>query len=312
MTGPTISILMATYNGERYVSEQVESILEQTDPDWRLFISDDRSSDGTMSILDRYEKAHPEKINIARDDPSHRGAKERFGRLLSSTDSDYYMFCDQDDIWLPKKIEVERAAIRDLENQYGNKTPIAVHTDLTVTDKDLKVLHESFRGYQNLKLIKMQELNRLLIQNVVTGCTVMINRALRDRCLPIPAGAVLHDWWAGLVAVATGIIHYIDVSTVLYRQHHVNVTGAQKWGLQYIMQSIGGLKDKSEALKRSIVQAGELLRAHRHALDAGILETIESYAGLGGKSFFGKRYTVLRHHYFMSGFVRNIGVMLVV
>ena len=98
-----IAILMATYNGAKYLREQIDSLLAQTCQDWHLFIHDDGSSDDTMSIVNQYIETHPDKITIL-DYPSQGGACKNFLSMLEQVDSSYYTFCDQDDVWLPSWI----------------------------------------------------------------------------------------------------------------------------------------------------------------------------------------------------------------
>ena len=137
-----IAILLATYNGARFIREQIDSIKDQTYKDWDLYVRDDGSTDNTVSIIQEYENMNP-NIHLFEDEEKHIGAKNSFMKLLSAIDSDYYMFCDQDDIWLPTKIEHSVDLLEKTEKKYPNK-PIIVHTDVTVVDGNLNVLSQSY------------------------------------------------------------------------------------------------------------------------------------------------------------------------
>lgn len=138
-----IAILMSTYNGSLFIKEQIESILKQTNKEWLLYIRDDGSTDDTRMILQEYAKKNPNKIHLLRDEFMNMGAGRSFMYLLKVVDADYYMFCDQDDVWMENKIERTYSYLRELEQKYGENTAIGVFTDLTVVDADLTVLMPS-------------------------------------------------------------------------------------------------------------------------------------------------------------------------
>ena len=214
------------------------------------------------------------------------------------------------DVWLPEKVESTYLRMLFLEQRYGNGTPLLVHTDLKVVDKSLHTMSESFAKYQNLKPTKMRVLNRLLVQNSITGCTIMINRALKNMALPIPEGAIMHDWWLGLVASAMGFVEYIDVPTVSYRQHNINVTGAKRWGLRYIIRSFKELDQRDASVQKTVFQAKSFLSLYKDKLGRRNLRTVRAYANLDKGSFFLKRYVILRNRFLKKGLARNIGMLI--
>lgn len=171
----TIAICMATYNGESYLREQIDSVLNQTYRNWVLFIRDDNSVDGTLQILRQYVCLHPDKIVLI-EDPAlpGGGAKQNFASILQWVSRQhsfsYFMFSDQDDVWLDTKIERSLQFLKQHESDQG--TPLLVHTDLTVVDRQLSVLDESFFHYRKLDP-HQTKLCRLLVQNNVTGCTML-------------------------------------------------------------------------------------------------------------------------------------------
>jgi len=306
----TINILMATFNGERYIEEQIESIVNQSYKNWKLFIRDDGSIDSTISVIKKFAGANPEKIFFMESSKQPLGAKDNFAKLLESTDAEYFMFCDQDDVWLPDKIELTYKRILNLEEKNGNEMPVLIHTDLKVVDENLDVYAQSFSRYQNLNPRKVKSLNRLLVQNVITGCTVMINKALKNIGLPIPRKAIMHDWWFGLVASAFGIVDYIDISTVLYRQHGINEIGAKKWGFRYIFDSAKSLKEKAVSIKMTIDQAKSFIKNYGKILDKKSFQMATTYSRLDKCSFFEKRFKIIKYHFYKIGFLRNIGMFI--
>ncbi len=131
------------------------------------------------------------------------------------------------------------ARIKAAEEELGSGAPILAHTDLVVVDENLQAIAPSFWSYSNLNPYCGSRLNRLLIQNVVTGSATMVNGALARLASPIPQEAVLHDWWLALIASALGRIEAIPERTVLYRQHGRNCLGATSYGWRYVMHRAG-------------------------------------------------------------------------
>lgn len=221
-----IDILLSTYNGEKYIATQLDSILNQTYQQWNLIIRDDGSSDSTRSILNQYQSKCPDKITII-ESSKNIGVIKSFETLLNHSNSAYIMFCDQDDIWLPNKIEITYNAMRELESKHSTSTPIAIHTDLTLINEQGDITHNSFWQFAN---IRPELLNRnlkfLAISNSATGCTLMINKALKDIVLPFPEKVYMHDMLIALKACKHGILHPIYQPTMLYRQHGNNTIGA--------------------------------------------------------------------------------------
>ena len=174
-----ISIIMAVYNGERYLSEQIDSILAQSHSEFSLHIRDDASSDNTWDILTKYEQRYPDKIKISRRDRDNNSgsAKHNFLGMMVNIKDDYIMLCDQDDVWLPDKIKKTFEKMKEMEGKYGTETPIMVHTDLQVVDQDLKILNPSYKQAMNSNFNRT-DFHQVLIQNILTGCTAMYNRSL--------------------------------------------------------------------------------------------------------------------------------------
>ena len=210
---PMIDILLATFGGGRYVKDQLDSILHQSVQDVCLLIQDDGSTDETPDILAAYAAQHPGKVRLVSGPAHEKSPKGNFMSLLQESGSDYIMFSDQDDVWDEDKASLTLSRMREGEARYGAACPLLVHTDLRVADADLKIIAPSFLRYQ--KLDGNPALSRLLAQNSVTGCTMMLNRPLAELLKQAPAEDMLmHDWWAALRSVhgpypAGGQAHHV-------------------------------------------------------------------------------------------------------
>ncbi len=238
-----VCIILSTFNGEKYLNDFLNSLSNQTYKDWVLFVRDDGSVDNTLSILEDFKKKTG-KLFILEEPKHNLGACKSFFALLTNIPNfKYYAFADQDDVWLDFKLEESLNTMKELENTYGECTPLLVHTDLKVVDKDLKTISDSFWRYQNINPYK-NSLNYLILQNTITGCTMLINNSLRDFIKSIPNKAIMHDWWLGLMASAFGKIKPIEKSTVLYRQHSSNDTGAKGYSASYFINRF--LKEKKK------------------------------------------------------------------
>jgi glycosyltransferase involved in cell wall biosynthesis len=313
----TIDILLATFNGASYLSEQLDSLLAQTCRGWRLLVRDDGSSDETLEILENYRSRHPDAITIIPNEGQNLGACGNFSRLLEQADAPYVMFCDQDDVWMPGKIEITLAAMRELEREHGAETPFLVHTDLMVVDERLKRLGDSLWLFQCTEPQKLTKLNRVLMQNFATGCTVMINRALRDLAVPVPAEALMYDWWLALVATAFGRVAVVERPTVLYRQHGGNDTGAARWSFLayariYLVRErrLAAIAMLDAALARQEGQAAAFVGRYEERLSPAEREMLGAFCSTRRRNFIMRRYLTLRYRFFYSNAPRNLGLLL--
>ena len=235
---PAIALLLSTYNGEKYLKELLDSLFRQEYADFDLLIRDDGSSDATRNIIFEQQKQHDNIVYLAGSE--NLGIKRSFNFLLDYAVKQqyrYYMFVDQDDIWLADKIKIAYEIIRTKERIYPD-LPVLLHTDLKVVDSDLNSLCASFWKYEKINPAA-NSFNRILLSNIITGCTVIFNHQLAELVLPIPEEAVLHDWWLGLTASCFGRIFSFPGQTVLYRQHKNNAVGAEKINLSaYIAKAV--------------------------------------------------------------------------
>jgi len=222
-----VEIALATFQSEKFLRAQLVSLFSQSYQDFSILVADDGSTDATLGILAEFATTYPGKIRILEFESRAGGACQNFGRILDHARSDYVMFCDHDDVWLGNKIELTLSRMNHLESNFGTAMPILVHTDLSVVGPDLNPLFSSFFRHEGL-FPASADLRRLLMQNNVTGCTVLLNRALYEMARPIPHDAPMHDWWVALVAAAFGKVDFVAQSTILYRQHGKNSVGVTK------------------------------------------------------------------------------------
>lgn len=229
-----IEVVLPTYNGAAYLRQQIASIDQQTLRPQRLLIRDDGSSDGTLELLESLQQRYGAWLELCPTD-GNLGCSANVNRLLEASRAPYVALADQDDIWLNHKLEASLALLQQLERRHGVDTPLLVHSDLDLVDSEGMPLGCTYFQLQRLDP-KRTAPQHLSLTNVVTGCTVLLNRALLQEALPIPADALMHDWWLALVASCLGDIALLPEPTVLYRQHGGNVLGAQGLGLSYWMR----------------------------------------------------------------------------
>lgn len=297
-----IAILMATYNGEKYICQQIDSILSQTCKDWELYIHDDGSTDNTISAVESYVEKYPNKIHLI-DGKSTGGAKYNFFYMFGQVEAPYYMTCDQDDVWLDKKIELTYDKMLTIENKAD--VPCLVYTELRVVDSELNTIADTMSGYQSLDCHK-RTINQFILQNSVTGCTMMVNRALRDKMLRITDidNTIMHDWWAALVAAQFGKTAFIDEPTILYRQHGDNSLGALGINkLSYIVRRVWQKKQIQESLKLGRLQAREFAKTYNLPDDS----LAARYAALEDKSRCERQRFYKENDMYKTGTMRRLG-----
>ncbi len=219
-----LAILLATYNGERYLREQLDSLFAQTRKDWTLYAHDDGSADSTAAILGEYSMLHPNMVIM--DHGRSGGAMANFMGMLFRVEADLYMFCDQDDVWDPRKVERSLAAMAEVMEIHGD-VPAIVHSDLAVVAGDMSPIADSYWRYAGVKPGFMRSFARLGAGNFVTGCTMLINGMARMAARDPTPEAYMHDAWiTACVLRKGGVIVGLRSPLVLYRQHAGNSIGA--------------------------------------------------------------------------------------
>ncbi len=224
-----VVILMATYNGADFLEEQIRSIQDQEYQNWELLVRDDGSTDGTLKIIENYQRAD-KRIKCLTDNYGPQGsAKSNFAILSREAlkyNYPYIFYADQDDMWERSKVSQMRSRFGVLEDRHG-KIPLLLYSDLSIVDAENNLIHKSFMQFQGLKHYCDGQINILLTQNFVTGCAMAINSELLRSALPVPKAAIMHDWWFSLCAATVGSIEYMEHPLVKYRQHGKNSVGAK-------------------------------------------------------------------------------------
>lgn len=223
-----VEILLATYNGEKYVAEQIDSLRAQSYENWTLSINDDGSSDSTTTIVESIA-SNEQRITLKSLSNHRHGAAGNFLALLADSSAPYIMFCDQDDVWNPNKITIEMNAMKEAEALYGSDYPLLIFTDSSVTDKDLNIINPSLVSTAPFKPDCIT-LAQLMVGNVAQGCSMLLNRPLVKKMLTyqFPNIFIMHDYWAIVLASIFGKVKFLPLPTLKYRQHESNVWGASK------------------------------------------------------------------------------------
>ena len=295
-----IDILMAAYNGERFIAEQIDSLLAQTCQDFRLIIRDDGSSDNTPAIIADYAQKYPGKIEIVHDDVVCKDPTKNFMELLKHAQADYVMFCDQDDVWLPYKVQVTLWHMKKTERKNPG-LPVMVFSGMKLVDADLN----SLGGLMCVDIPeKRYTFRELLPCNCAAGCTQMMNRLMYEDLGEWKECIKFHDWWTSLYASALGVIEHIPSVLMLYRQHEHNVIGAkQNKKLKSPFEELRRVK-KNFYMDRERI---ELFAERYHdKLSEDIKRDIREHLKLFGKSRIGRIIAIYKLDYmFEKGFKRK-------
>ena len=220
MGRPELTVVLATHNGVRWLPDLLDSLARQTLVPVRLSILDDASTDSTWKLV--RDAVMPRGQTVVGRQESNEGAIRTFERLLSMVDTEYFALCDQDDVWLPDKLEKSVSLLT-------SSGADLVYTDLRVADEDLSELAPSMWRLGNIVPVAGRALIPLILKNSVTGCTVVGRTSMLKKALPFPVGIPMHDWWLGLVAACGSGVQALHEQTVLYRQHGTNALGAAKF-----------------------------------------------------------------------------------
>ena len=245
-----VLVLLSTYNAQDYLREQLDSLLEQSLKQIKIVIRDDGSSDDTIGILEEYSDIYP---NITYYQGENLGAADSFFDLMKHVRKEafsYVAFCDQDDFWLEDKLKHAVKTIDQL-TQYSKKGPVLYCGKPQLVDQDLNILEQEINreirpGFSNA-----------LIENIVTGCTMVLNRSLFDLLVAhLPEYCIMHDWWCYLMASCYGLVVYDEQPYLYYRQHQNNVMGIDG---SYVTEFSHRVKKYKSRQGNIVKQAKELL-----------------------------------------------------
>lgn len=238
-----VAILLSTYNGEKFLREQLDSLMNQTSRDFHLYIRDDGSTDQTLSIVQEFAQRYSDMVTVVSDETKHRHAAGSFFYLLQNVNSLYYMFCDQDDVWLADKVAVsvqsiEEVEMRDARENGSRYMPIVAFTDLKVVDENLQEIAASFNALNHLERYERNS-DILMVHNVATGCAMIFNQAAKDISFPVSPYAHMHDEWISMCThFKGGLIVPIKRACILYRQHSRNTIGARQLPVSQKVKSL--------------------------------------------------------------------------
>ncbi len=256
-----VLVLLSTYNGEKYISQQLDSILSQSDVNIRLLIRDDGSSDKTSDIIKSYNDG---RITLIKGE--NIGSTSSFLKLIEfADDADYYAFSDQDDVWDSDKLSTAVSKLREYEN-----VPAVYSSNQRLVDSNLNILSQPSDNH-------LTTLGSAMIKNYATGCTVVFNNRLMKQLKSAKNVSVsFHDWWVNLVALTTNGVSVFDTDAhISYRQHSDNVVGAAsgffgKWKKRF-------LKFIDTDYRRDLV-AAELLECYGDSADDETVSILKSFS----------------------------------
>jgi len=302
----TVDVLMATYNGEKYVAEQIESILNQSYKNIRLIISDDCSTDRTPSILEEYSKKDNRILIV--EHKERFGVVKNFEFLLKQVKNPLYMFSDQDDYWEKDKIQ---SSIDCIEKENA----ILVFGDLEVVDENLNTIYKSFGDFMllNKKINKYINSNRLnYLYNCVTGCTVLSKKEYIKDLIPIPSFSkyLIHDHWIGIILSLNGKVAYMPETHIKYRQHGNNQIGTNK--VSHGFSSIKDVRRLFLDVKLGVFSTyveynekfpDELQKLNTKALDYFKMIEKKKYFNFKGWTIFHELYKTESFKYYIMNFV---------
>lgn len=328
-----VNIILAAYNGETYIKEQINSILDNTFSNWILWVFDDGSMDSTQTIVEEYIQNYKDKIQYIKNNKNkghvlnfldgvtyanqnYKTVSDKLKGLYLDLSEDkgsikqYFMFCDQDDVWMPNKIDITLKEMKKLERMYGKNQVLAVFTDAEVVDEKLNLIHPSF--YESGKLsTKNTDLAHIMMENKMIGCTVLFNEELIHKMHTLPQNARYHDWWVALIAASFGHISYLPLPTLHYRQHSNNVVGNQTF-LTYVLNRVRSIKKQQKVLRQTINQAKEFYGIYEKEMSNKCKMQVYAFANLMEFNWFTRRKILIKFGFLKTGLVRNIGLMLII
>ncbi|WP_437214123.1 glycosyltransferase family 2 protein [Pectobacterium sp. LFLA-215] len=248
----SIDIAMATYNGEKYIVEQINSIINQTVRNWTLYISDDASRDNTVALIKELALVDDRIILI--NEERQGGVLGNFNKVLEATKADYVFLADQDDVWPKNRVELLLGEIQKKDKNTDG--PMMIYSDLELVDENLNTIAESFYNSCKIKPLENIDPINLLWKCSVYGCTTVFNRALLKKCLPIPSGITMHDNWLALNAATENGLFYFDQTTIKYRQHDNNVVGG---GRKNLIKRVGSSLASFDRISKSKAKVKKML-----------------------------------------------------
>lgn len=214
-----MKILLSTYNGSRYLSSQLDSILNQSYQDFQIIIRDDGSQDDTKQILEYYQKKHPDKIKLINDSLGNIGVAKSFRELMKNSKSEFYLFADQDDIWHNNKLEL---LLSIAKTKSTSEIPYLIFSNMIMFYENSNKSADFFKKYK----ISDKKVTNGLFQGAISGCLMLFNHSLKSKCIEInDSSPNLHDWDVIMTAYMFGKIDLVDDVLIKHRIHNNNAVG---------------------------------------------------------------------------------------
>lgn len=311
-----VHVVLCTYNGEKFIKEQIESILLQDYPDIHIYVFDDCSDDNTINIVAEMARQYNDKVSYQVNSRSH-GAAMNFlvnGAQITylMNDDDYLMFADQDDIWFSNKISRTIERMREIEINNGLIVPSLVCSDTMIVQEDLSVINNSFFDYLGYD-IKKTDLAHQLMESRTQGCTIAMNNRMSNTLVKIcklnEENIFMHDGLLGILAMSIGAYSLIDVPTMMYRKHNRNVSGLMS-KKQDLIAKIGHLKEQRRYVYQTIPQTKELITLFKDDIKEEQLDILKAFVSLPTKNWFTRRKLIIKYGMWKTSVMKNIGLLV--
>lgn len=313
---PIIQLLLATYNDGRYLDDFFNSVLSQTETRWSFLVRDDGSTDGTQERLTEWaDRLSGRLITLPDSGSANLGVAGNFSRLLAASDNPYVMLANPDDVWHPDKVAISLDAMRKTEARTGALLPCLVHTDLRIVDAQLREIASSLWTYQGLFPERGHALSRICVENLVWGCTAMLNRALVDLAGDVPVESHHEDWWLAMVAAAFGEIVSVPVATVDWRRHGSNDSDLSelKRATRTAVTSPSSVHNRlHDLLLKSRPRALAFLRRYGGKLTSHQRAALDAFINLSHENFARRRLSLVQHGLWFTSWRRNLAMLLLV
>lgn len=303
---PLVHIVLATYNGEHYLSQQLDSIVAQDYENWLLEVCDDGSKDGTMEIVRKYMEK--DKRITLHENEKNLGYVKNFMEGIRRSKADYIMLCDQDDIWYRDKISktLKRAMDEEKALQQDAGVPILVYGDAMNFDSESGKDMGRFHEMSHLDTKKVDTAH-LFMENKCIGCTILVNGAIRPYLRELPEEIRVHDWWLALICSHFGKVCYLDEPLLRYRQHGGNMIGGSSYS-SYFKRRISQIQKQRQTLRSTVRQGKRFLELYGDKMGREQKEVAEHFALLYDRNWFVRKLYLIRFGYWKSGMTRNIGL----
>ncbi|MCM1245165.1 MAG: glycosyltransferase family 2 protein [Roseburia sp.] len=303
-----IHIVLTTYNGEKYIREQLDSLLENDFKDIYIEVCDDGSSDGTVQIVREYTERY-DCIGFHQNE-KNLGYTMNFMEGIRRSRSPYIMLCDQDDIWHRDKIRKTYERMKQLEQENTEKMPLMVFTDAMNFDSEDGKELGSFHKTSHLDVEKLDTAH-LFMENKCIGCTIMINAEVRNYLRVLPQEIRVHDWWLALICSHFGKISYIEETTLHYRQHSGNMIGGSSY-FDDIKNRLSHLHKQRAVIRATVAQGCAFYEVFGKELPEEKRETAFQFAQMSKMGILGRRKAMLQYGFCKSGLIRNVALFLLI